>query len=40
MSHERFNSRVNGPTLYRVNTFRWLDEGSPRHLTGEGAPGM
>ncbi|MET8709596.1 hypothetical protein [Streptomyces californicus] len=33
MSHERFYSRVNGPTLHRVNTVRWLDEIAPRHLT-------
>ncbi|MEU0097160.1 DUF317 domain-containing protein [Streptomyces sp. NPDC006267] len=38
MSHERFYSRVNGPTLHRVNTVRWLDEVSPRHLAGGGDP--
>ncbi|MFJ9058449.1 DUF317 domain-containing protein [Streptomyces sp. NPDC102409] len=38
MSHERFHSRVNGPTLHRVNTVRWLDEVSPRHLAGGGDP--
>ncbi|WP_420036017.1 DUF317 domain-containing protein [Streptomyces sp. cg28] len=38
MSHERFYSRVNGPTLHRVNAVRWLDEVSPRHLAGGGDP--
>ncbi|MFJ9327318.1 DUF317 domain-containing protein [Streptomyces sp. NPDC101230] len=38
MSHERFYSRVNGPTLHRDNTVRWLDEVSPRHLAGGGDP--
>ncbi|MFD9779474.1 DUF317 domain-containing protein [[Kitasatospora] papulosa] len=38
MSHERFYSRVNGPTLHRVNSVRWLDEVSPRHLAGGGDP--
>lgn len=38
MSHERFYSRANGPTLHRVNTVRWLDVVSPRHLAGGGDP--
>ncbi|MFF3460297.1 DUF317 domain-containing protein [Streptomyces sp. NPDC002730] len=38
MSHERFYSRVNGPTLHRVNAVRRLDEVSPRHLAGGGDP--
>ncbi|MFJ4973233.1 DUF317 domain-containing protein [Streptomyces sp. NPDC088755] len=38
MSHERFYSTVNGPTLHRVNSVRWLDEVSPRHLAGGGDP--
>lgn len=38
MSHERFYSRVNGPTLHRVNRVRWLDEVAPRHLAGGGDP--
>ena len=38
MSHERFYSRVNGPTLHRVNAARWLDEVAPRHLAGGGDP--
>ncbi|MFD8117907.1 DUF317 domain-containing protein [Streptomyces microflavus] len=38
MSHERFYSRANGPTLHRVNSVRWLDEVSPRHLAGGGDP--
>ncbi|MER5440835.1 DUF317 domain-containing protein [Streptomyces sp. NPDC002790] len=38
MSHERFYSRVNGPTLHRVNAIRWLNEVSPRHLAGGGDP--
>ncbi|MFD3563534.1 DUF317 domain-containing protein [Streptomyces sp. NPDC058686] len=38
MSHERFYSRVNGPTLHRVNAVRWLDEVAPRHLAGGGDP--
>ncbi|MBC9719193.1 DUF317 domain-containing protein [Streptomyces sp. TRM66268-LWL] len=38
MNHERFYSRVNGPTLHRVNAVRWLDEVSPRHLAGGGDP--
>lgn len=39
MSHERFYSRINGPTLHRVNSVRWLDEVSPRHLAGGAIPG-
>lgn len=38
MSHERFYSRVNGPTLHGVNAVRWLDEVAPRHLAGGGDP--
>ncbi|MCG7207285.1 DUF317 domain-containing protein [Streptomyces arenae] len=38
MSHERFYSRVNGPTLHRVNAVQRLDEVSPRHLAGGGDP--
>ncbi|MFD9069084.1 DUF317 domain-containing protein [Streptomyces lasiicapitis] len=38
MSHDRFYSRVNGPTLHRVNAVRWVDEVSPRHLAGGGNP--
>ncbi|MGI5457520.1 hypothetical protein ACQEWB_31010 [Streptomyces sp. CA-249302] len=38
MSHERFYSKVNGPTLHRVNAVRWLDEVTPRHLAGGGDP--
>ncbi|AJT62534.1 hypothetical protein T261_0845 [Streptomyces lydicus] len=38
MSHERFYSRVNGPTLHRVNKVRCLDEVTPRHLAGGGDP--
>ncbi|MFF3640360.1 DUF317 domain-containing protein [Streptomyces sp. NPDC002564] len=38
MTHERFYSRVNGPTLHRANAVRWLDEMSPRHLAGGGDP--
>ncbi|MFD4177243.1 DUF317 domain-containing protein [Streptomyces anulatus] len=38
MSHKRFYSRVNGLTLHRVNSVRWLDEVSPRHLAGGGDP--
>lgn len=38
MSHERFYSRVNGPTLHQVNQVRWLDEVTPRHLAGGGDP--
>ncbi|MDF3292401.1 hypothetical protein [Streptomyces silvisoli] len=38
MSHERFYSRVNGPTLHRVNRLRYLDEVSPRQLADGGDP--
>ncbi|MEU8482402.1 DUF317 domain-containing protein [Streptomyces sp. NPDC048641] len=38
MSHERFYSRVNGPTIHQFNHVRWLDEVSPRHLAGGGDP--
>ncbi|MFC9740543.1 DUF317 domain-containing protein [Streptomyces noursei] len=38
MSHERFYSRVNGPTLHRINQVRYLDEVTPRHLAGGGDP--
>ncbi|AZP17900.1 DUF317 domain-containing protein [Streptomyces aquilus] len=38
MSHERFYSKVNGPTLHHVNAVRWLDEVTPRHLAGGGDP--
>ncbi|WP_240634240.1 MULTISPECIES: DUF317 domain-containing protein [Streptomyces] len=38
MSHERFYSRVNGPTLHQFNHVRWLDEVTPRHLAGGGDP--
>ncbi|MER7986545.1 DUF317 domain-containing protein [Streptomyces noursei] len=38
MSHERFSSRVNGPTLHRIKQVRHLDEGTPRHLAGGGDP--
>ena len=38
MSHERFSSRVNGPTVHPDNHTRWLDEVTPRHLAGGGDP--
>ena len=38
MSPERFYSKVNGPTLHRVNAVRWLDEVTPRHLADGGDP--
>lgn len=38
MSHERFYSRANGPTIHQFNHVRWLDEVSPRHLAGGGDP--
>lgn len=38
MSHERFYSRVNGPTIHKDNHTRWLDEVTPRHLAGGGDP--
>ncbi|MFI9829757.1 DUF317 domain-containing protein [Streptomyces sp. NPDC051913] len=38
MSHERFFSKVNGPTLHGFNVIRWLDEVAPRHLAGGGDP--
>ncbi|WP_367435062.1 DUF317 domain-containing protein [Streptomyces celluloflavus] len=38
MSHEHFYSRVNGPTIHRVNQVRYLDEVAPRHLAGGGDP--
>ncbi|MGW0710189.1 DUF317 domain-containing protein [Streptomyces sp. NPDC002643] len=38
MSHERFYSRVNGPTVHQYNRIRWLDEVTPRHLAGGGDP--
>ncbi|WP_277349513.1 hypothetical protein [Streptomyces sp. S3(2020)] len=39
MSHELFYSRVNGPTLHRVNAASWLDEVAPRHLASGATPG-
>ncbi|MEU9369537.1 DUF317 domain-containing protein [Streptomyces avermitilis] len=38
MSHERFYSRVNGPTIHQFNHVRWLNEVTPRHLAGGGDP--
>jgi hypothetical protein len=38
VSHERFYSRVNGPTIHQFNRVRWLDEVTPRHLAGGGDP--